>query len=139
MAADLHIHALVDPCTPDDIRRVLGPRTSGPGIDNSAHDAAMERVCNTPQFWVCEVSWLKAALLGDRETFVPDVAEQVTEAIGSRLPVLDDAMVGRLTVAMFGEATQNSTSYSTVDAAKLGEWAAWCEQNKGRRLFHVSW
>lgn len=134
MAADLHIHALTESCTEHDVARLR----SGASRVDATCDAAYNAVAATPQFWVCEVSWLKAALFADSEQFVPSVAELVTEAIGRDFPVLDDTMIQRLTVAMFGN-TPNATSYSTVDAEKLGAWMEWCSQNKGRKLFHVSW
>lgn len=139
MAADLHIHALTERCTEQHVRRMAGGVRVGHAGSESSWDEAISAVTDTPQFWVCEVSWLKAALFADNATYVPSVAELVTEAIGRDFPVLDDALVERLTLAMFGPQTTNVTSYATVEPERLEAWTKFCTENRGRKIFHVSW
>ena len=56
-------------------------------------------VDNTDNIWVGEVSWLKAALFEDRESFVPDVVNAVSDIVGRDLPVIDESMIAHIRAA----------------------------------------
>src|ERR1044071_4453309 len=98
MAADLHIHVV-----PDDLEEgviaaffslTIGSKHfSGFGrgrVSPEAQERAFSRIADTPNVWIGEVSWLKAALFGDSGTFVPSTVQLVQDAIGEDLPTLDD-------------------------------------------------
>lgn len=142
MAADLSIHALTAPCTESDLaeffRNTLGSRWFGGFTASRPTDygegSAWVRVADTPQVWIGEVSWLKAALTDDSETFVPNLVASVHEIIGENLPLIDDSLIERLKAAH--DAASNETSYSTAEWEPIGKWL---EANKGVPAFTVSW
>ncbi len=142
MAADLHIHILTNECTEEHCRafrsNMLGSKDFRPGYDRvfeKLHDCDLfTLVGNTPQIWVGEVSWLKAALMeGGDEEFVPDPIGAIYDIIGEDFPAIDDALIAKVKDAML---LPNKTQYSLADAEKV---LAFLEQNKGRKAFTVSW
>lgn len=96
-------------------------------------DAAFSLIAETPQCWVGEVSWLKAALFKDEETFVPNTVAQVSSIIGEDLPVIDDQLIEKIARAF---DAPNDTSYSL---ANKDEVVAFLEEHKGLRCFTASW
>jgi hypothetical protein len=136
MAADLHIHVMPDDMSEDVLAdffsHTLGSRWFNPRCRQA--DDTYQKIADTPNVWIGEVSWLKAALTDDPDTYVPNPVAKVSEIVGDSLPRLDDAMVDRLMAAV-GE--DNGTSYRTADEpVKLREWLI---EHKGRRVFTVSW
>lgn len=135
MAADLHIHALVDPCTEEHIK---GLNSTTWGSKHFGHKGmsfmdAVGVVAETPQIWIGEVSWLKAALTGDGEDYVPDPVGKIYELIGEELPVLDSTLKGKILDAL---QLDNKTGYGIADPDAV---AKWLDDNMGRQLFTVSW
>jgi hypothetical protein len=137
MAADLHIHVV-----PDDIEEgtiaaffsnTLGSKYFGGRFSEEQRNAAFPRIADTPNVWIGEVSWLKAALFGDSGTFVPSTVQLVQDAISEDLPTLDDELERKLLAAF--EAT-NDTGYNLASADKIRAFLA---EHKGKRLFTVSW
>lgn len=99
------------------------------------HDAtrvASERVGRTPNIHVGEVSWLKAALFEDVETFVPGPVMKVSEAIGDEA-VIDDALIEQIEKAL---QEPNTTSYSLSSVEDI---MAFLRQHKGKTAFTISW
>lgn len=162
MAADLHIH-VVEGITEDDLadfftntlgskyfnlergRRVQERERElekqyrrpdgriGDKWDEYWNQTVSGKINNTPNIWVGEVSWLKAALFEDEETFIPAPVEVIHEAIGGDLPVLDEELKAKI-LGAFGE--KNSTGYSVSGADEIEEFL---NQHMGKRLFTVSW
>jgi hypothetical protein len=142
MAADLHIHVLTDEFTEEHCRafrsNILGSQDFRPNYDKQFE---RERGCdlftlaeNTPQVWVGEVSWLKAAFLkGGDEEFVPDPIRAIHKVIGENFPVIDDALIAQVKAAMF---LPNKTQYSLAGADEILGFLA---QNRGRKAFTISW
>jgi|ERR1044071_1725620 hypothetical protein len=141
MAADLHIHVV-----PDDLEEgviaaffslTIGSKHfSGFGrgrVSPEAQERAFSRIADTPNVWIGEVSWLKAALFGDSGTFVPSTVQLVQDAIGEDLPTLDDELERKILAAF--EAT-NATGYNVAGQADV---RAFLIEHKGKRLFTVSW
>lgn len=91
-------------------------------------------VDNCPEYFIGEVSWLKAALFDNEETFIPTPVMKVSEIISNTLPVIDDALIEALCAAV---TVPNTTGYGVnSNAAKLREWL---NQYKGKKLFQISW
>lgn len=137
MAADLHIHAYVG-LTEDDLREFFSHTLGSKWFNLSRRqgdewDRAYEKIMNAPNIWVGEVSWLKAALTEDPETFVPPVVQQVHDLIGEDLPILDEALRDKI-VAAFG--AKNGTGYGV---ASQKEVEGWLNEHIGQKLFTVSW
>jgi hypothetical protein len=97
-----------------------------------ARERASALIENTPSVWVGEVSWLKAALLEDTATFIPEPVAQVSQIIGNTLPVITDELIDDIRKAL---ATPNATFYKTADK----DVVAFLEQHKGLQCFTVSW
>jgi hypothetical protein len=137
MAADLHIHVV-----PDDLEEgviaaffsnTLGSKYFGGRFSEEEKHAAFPRIADTPNVWIGEVSWLKAALFGDSGTFVPSTVQLVQDAIGEDLPTLTDELEQKI-LAAFAAANETGYSLATVDEVR-----AFLTEHKGKRLFTVSW
>lgn len=140
MSADLHIHVLEGASEADIASfssNTLGskhfhPRTVGQS-SNPEVKAAHARVSDTPNIWIGQVSWLKAALFGDRDTYVPSAVQTIYEVIGEDLPVLDLALLKKIIDAL---SLDNDTGYSLAEPAEV---EAFLNQHMGKRLFTISW
>jgi len=144
MAADLHIHVFVG-ITEEDLAKfnsnTLGSKYFNPVSSGTSQQddrlRALEMVRGTPAIWIGEVSWLKAALFGDSDTFVPSTVHGVNEIIGEDLPEVTEAFIARLRTAWgVGGAPNNDTSYSVEQWSKVEEFL---RQHMGQRLFTISW
>jgi hypothetical protein len=139
MAADLHIHVMTDDITEDDLAAffssTLGSKWfSMYNLPNSVdRNAVFEKISNTPNVWVGEVSWLKAALFEDSETFVPDLVQAVHEIVGEDFPVINDTLIDKLNKAMHAG---NKTAYSTADDNEIVKFL---KKHRGKKVFTVSW
>lgn len=144
MAADLHIHVfdgLTEDVLRDAFRNTLGSKYFGGGMgfaglltanNSDSIFEAHDKIIAQPNIWIGSVSWLKAALTEDRD-FVPNTVQAVYDAIGEDLPVLDGELYERI-LGAFSE--ENTTGYSL---AKVEDVRAWLQENRGKRLFTVSW
>lgn len=95
------------------------------------------RVAETPGVWVGEVSWLKAALTGDVETYIPDPVSDVREAIGEDLPIIDQDLIERVMQALKGS---NETGYDVANETYgVRQIREFLETHRGLRAFTVSW
>lgn len=102
-----------------------------------------EKISQTENVWVGEVSWLKAALFEDSDTFVPDPIEKIVELIGENFPVIDDKFIEEIKKAM--ELPNNTAKkdgvwggkgYSLAGAEKILEFL---NKWKGYSCFTISW
>ena len=92
-------------------------------------------VSNTPNVWVGEVSWLKAALFDDAETFVPPAVQRIYEIVGEELPLIDDPFISKIEDAL---KSTNPTSYS-VSEVEESPVIQFLRDHKGMRAFTISW
>ena len=139
MAADLHIHVFSEgELTEEDFRAFFGSHLGSKWFDLGKSigpdwDGAYRKIGDLPNVWVGEVSWLKAAVLDDKETFVPDPITKVSELITEDYPIVDDELIEKVAEAM---QVDNSTSYSVSDD---NEVIKFLKENKGKRALTVRW
>ena len=140
MAADMHIHVLTNSWGPpeEQVRRFIQPVLAGNGFDWTLSDEKSKHfnddydaISNTPSVWVGEVSWLKAALFDDADTFIPRPVDVISEAIQG-IVVIDDALIAKVEEAM---QLENQTGYSIAS----NEVIEFLKEYKGHRAFTVSW
>ena len=139
MAADLHIHTMRG-VTEDDLRCFKAHVLTSKYFDlhrvpcSKSYDCRHYRaIVDSEQIWVGEVSFLKAMLLEDTETYVPSTIQAVVNLIGENQPIIDDEFITKIRAA-FGE--NNDTVYSLADVKDVVEFL---EANKGQKVFTVSW
>jgi hypothetical protein len=147
MAADLHIH-IVEGITEADLAdfncNCIDSKWFG-GFGTTRRDkmtyeeefgpgSAHQRVTDTPNVWVGEVSWLKAGLTGDNEAFIPEVVWKISELVGEDLPVIDDTFLEKVRAIY---ATAKEHDHYKVAAEK--DVLSFLEANKGKQIFTVSW
>jgi hypothetical protein len=145
MAADLHIHLLAEDAsqqgmTEEDLPVFFGSTLGSKYFTGlgwqypfSAKEPLYEKTSHDDNIWIGEVSWLKAALFEDAETFVPDAVGAISEIIGEDLPVIDDELIAQVDEAL---KLKNTTSYSLANAQEILDWL---NQHKGRRAYTISW
>lgn len=140
MAADLHIHVLKNMTECDLVlmqSNTLGSKHFNPisaGVRmEEQYLLACKKVMESPNVWVGEVSWLKAMVFEDEETFIPHTVQLVHDVIGEDLPVITDAMIVVITAA-FG--VENTTGYRLADVDAVVKFL---KENWGRKIFTISW
>ena len=151
MAADLHIHALLDERDEAKIRANFDYPAStwdgeksiriGSVFDDKWGEIApftaeeIDRaVDDCPSIWVGEVSWLSAALYDDEGTFVPGPVEGVQALFRENdLVPIDDGLIEQVAAAL---KLENSTSYDVVRGDSVIEFL---QHHKGRKAFVISW
>ena len=139
MAADLHIHTVSNGITQEDWKifnsNCIGSKFfTGFGTkDERKDDALYTKFSNTDQVWVGEVSWLKAALMGDTEPYVPNSVMRISDIIGEDWPVIDLELIRNITEAM---QLDNTTSYSLNS---MEEVVAFLYANIGKECFTITW
>ena len=101
--------------------------------DRELEDEAKTLVMKTKSVEVGGVSWLKAAVTEDNDTYVPLTVKTVLDLIGEDLPVLDEELLNKILEA-FDEP--NTTTYSLNKKQKVEKFL---KENMGKRLFTVSW
>ena len=135
MAADLHIHIL-EGITEVDLRdfftNTLGSKYFGQGNSQRFMDL-FQKISETPNIWIGEVSWLKAGLTNDAKTFIPDPVQKVKDLIGENLPVLDEKLLKEIVDAL---NIPNDTEYSVAEPMEVEEFL---RPFIGSQLFTVSW
>jgi hypothetical protein len=137
MSADLHIHILEN-CTEDDIR-LLSSNTLGSkyfGFDcysTTEYDKAYDAVQNSPDIWIGSVSWLKASVFEDSNSYIPNTVLKIYELIGEDLPELTDELIAKI-VECFN--LKNTTTYSLADIEDVKEFL---NTHKGKKVFTISW
>jgi len=136
MAADLYIHIL-EGVTEDNIKRfegnTIGSKYFGTPCTDEEWDVIDRKLAKTPAVWVGEVSWLKAALLDDNDTYIPAPVMAVSEAIGEDFPVIDDELIGKVQDAL---AEPNQTGYKVNDPKEV---LAFLTKHKGKKCFTIAW
>jgi hypothetical protein len=149
MAADLHIH-IFEGITEDDLR-VMNSHTIGSKYFNfnaclpwEEERKISDKVGNTPNIWIGEVSWLKAALYEDgADTFIPNTVGDIADLVGEDLPIIDDEFIAKV-VAAFKQPNNTAKevgpwSGKGYSLAKAEEVKAFLELHKGKKVFQISW
>lgn len=88
---------------------------------------------NAPRVWVCEVSWLKAAIMDDYDKYVPGVAGKIAEIISNKLPLIDDELIAQVSAAF----DMPNTSIYTTDERTRDKVARFLKQHKGKHTITV--
>jgi hypothetical protein len=137
MAADLHIHVFTDKFTEEHYKKfqsnTICSKYFNPKPVGQTDSNLYELCADTPQVWVGEVSWLKAALTEDQETFVPNMVAKISEIIGEDFPVIDDELTGKILDAC---KIENTTQYDVTNKNSLEKFL---KEHKGQKAFCISW
>lgn len=150
MAADLSIHVITEEATDEHFKvfasHTIGSKygpTSVPGVGLavgyrhptiSDDDQLWSVIGKSPQIWIGEVSWLKAAIFEDgEEAYIPPPVAQVHELIGEDFPVLDE----ELKLKILGALTlENKTGYNIAKSEDVGKFL---DEHMGKKLCTISW
>lgn len=138
MSADLHIH-VADGIRTDEIFDFLGHSfgskhfTMARVMKANRPNDLFQRIGDTPNIWIGEVSWLKAAIFDAAEDYVPMTISAINDIIGEDLPVLDDELIRRIMGAF---DVPNQTGYRLCDPFEV---KAFLHEHKGKSVFTVSW
>lgn len=97
---------------------------------------------NTPNIWIGEVSWLKAALFEDPDSFVPDTVAQISD-LCEDFPVITDEWIKKI-VATFDvpnntakkDGVNMDKGYSLAIPSKVEEFL---REHMGKKVFTISW
>lgn len=147
MAADLHIH-IFKGITEKDLAifksHTLGSKYFGKyNLSWEEEQKINDKIYKTPSVWIGEVSWLKAALTDDNETFIPNAVGDITDIVGEDLPVIDDAFIEKIMEAF--KQPNNTAKDGGVwggegySLANPQEVKAFLEKYKGKKVFEISW
>lgn len=98
------------------------------------HDLAYIVVADTPNIWVGEVSWLKAALFDNAAVYIPNTIERISEILSAE----DGQPITEEVIAEMKAAFElpNETGYSL---AKADEVIGFLQEHLGEKAFTVSW
>jgi len=137
MAADLHIHVFTEgELTEDDFRSFFSRSIGSKWFDGSYHENWFDisnKFHDTANIWIGEVSWLKAALFEDAETFVPDPVAAIADIVGEDWPVVDEEFINKIKNTI---DLDNKTDYSINQCEKIVKFL---DENKGKMAFSISW
>lgn len=147
MAADLHIHAADESITEAHMAamfsNLMGSKWFNPKSIGELEGRTEEEkrrglqlhqeTVACPSIWIGEVSWLKAGLLDDPDTFVPAPVQAIADLIGEELPVIDDELISKIMAAL---DLPNATDYLLANPAEV---RTFLEEHRGKRAFTISW
>ena len=144
MAAALYIHVLTDEFTEEHYKAFQSNAIGGKywggffrdvqGEFEKKHNCDLYLLCaDTPQIWVGEVSWLKAALFEDQDSFVPPPVQAVADIIGEDFPMIDDELITKIEAAL---GLDNATGYSVCEHSGVIDFL---KEHKGEKAFCISW
>lgn len=143
MSADLSIHILDNGLNEQDYKDISS-HTLGSKyclglffirkIPKERMDEVYDHFSKSPQIWVGEVSWLKAAVTGDSKTYVPDIVKEIHDIIGEDFPVINADLIEKIESAY--DKCMNKTSYSVEKKEKVIDFL---REHKGKKACTVSW
>jgi len=142
VAADLHIHILTDEFTEGDARtfmsNTLGSKWFAGFGEMIDKEPLYAKITDTPDIWIGEVSWLKAALFEDgEENYIPGHVQAVYDAIGEDFPIIDGDLIAKIDAA-FGQP--NTSIYTDGGFERTHkEVMDFMRKHVGKRCFTVSW
>lgn len=142
MSADLSIHILDKGATEQDYkdfsRNTLGSKYFGGlmciPLPKERQDKCLEIFSETSQIWVGSVSWLKAGITDDKETYIPDIVNKIHTIIGEDFPIVNDDLIKKIEAAY--DECVNKTSYSVE---KKGKVVDFLKEHKGKKACTISW
>lgn len=102
-------------------------------MSNPHYCSHQRKIDSTPSIHIGEVSWLKAALFEDSDTFVPSSVMEISEIIGEDFPIIDDELISRIASAL---KLENTTSYYINTDSSIIEFL---KSYKGYPVFTISW
>ncbi len=139
MSADLHIHIL-EGITIETLKRfqcnTLGTVFFDPSLwqAHAKHsDEDHNAVEKTPSVWVGEVSWLKAAVFNDPDSFIPNPIEAVAELFKQGVVDITDELIERVEKAL---ERSNQTAYRIERKEPVVDFL---KEHKGKKAFTISW
>lgn len=92
-----------------------------------------KKVQATDNVWIGEVSWLKAGMLGDNETFIPGPVQKVQDLIQDKLPTITEEFIEQIVEAL---KSSNTTSY---DISKPKPVVEFLKKHLGKKVYTISW
>jgi len=139
MSADMHIH-IFEGIEEKDLKiffsNTIGSKYClpiGVKVSDEAWEKAYEKIANTPNIWIGEVSWLKAGLTSNPEKYVPAPIQKISDIIGEDLPKIDDELIQKVENAL---RLKNTTSYQVANPKDVVKFL---KKHKGKKVFTVSW
>lgn len=138
MSADLHIHSFAEgTLTENDFRDMFCHTLGSKYFDMSRKDDFDKLLAlnddEDSHVWVGAVSWLKAALTEDADTYIPSAVQAVYDLVGEDHPVIDNTFIDSIHKAML---SKNDTGYSISSGDSIVDWL---KRHDGERVFTVSW
>ena len=139
MSADLRIHIITKEFTLEHYKRfnydTLGSKYFRPkhNVTSECYRELFKLGMETPSVGVGEVSWLKAALLDDIESFIPSPIELIVGLIDDDCPIIDDKLIEGVETAM---TEANTTGYELCEGSNIIKFL---KKHKGKRVFTISW
>lgn len=133
MAATFHIHVMEPPCTEKHLRIFLATTYR---LGDKGYEEAYQAVLTTANYWIGEVSWLKAALTNDEGSFIPSAVDQISDLIGGYTKQITPELVDQMCAALDAPVHKNYKARTSVDKEDL---RAFLESHMGKLLFTVSW
>jgi hypothetical protein len=125
MAADLHIHVLEGITEKEIILFNKGSAT--------VTSQLFDKIGESPNVWIGEVSWLKAALFNDSNEWIPSTVQTIRDLVGNDFPVIDEDFINKVSEAF---DKQNITSYSLAEKQEVKDFL---KEHLGKKAFTVSW
>jgi len=139
MSADLHIHVL-EGITEREVKLSKCDSFGSKYFDLNKYNDYMkisdeidDKLYETPNIWIGEVSWLKASIFNDKKTFVPGLIEIVSEIVGEDFPIIDNYFIEKILNSF---NCDNITNYRISKKEDVREFL---EKHKGKKVFTISW
>lgn len=107
---------------------------------DSFDEDAVER---TPNVWIGSVSWLKADLFSDSDTYIPQTVNKISCLIGRDLPVITEEFIQEVRKAF--ELPNNTIKEDGVwdgegyRLANVDEVEKFLRLHMGKKVFQISW
>lgn len=146
MSADLHLHIRTDEIT-DAVLGAFFSNTLGSSWGPSSLEEALARpptssgqldtfavIADTPDIWIGSVSWLKAALTNDPDSYVPDPVGIIADLVGDTgRVIIDSDLIDKIMMAL---NVENDTGYSIATQDDVRPFLL---EHLGKPVFCVSW
>jgi hypothetical protein len=153
MSTDLHIHILQG-VTEYEVLRFDLPSVSDnwefrEGEDensvtkSSEYHKLYDKISKTPNIWIGEVSWAKASLFEDSDTFIPDTILKIEEILDEYFQIITDELIKEIADAF--DLPNNTIKKDGVwsgngySLAKKDDVVKFLKQYIGYKIFTVSW
>lgn len=139
MSAQYTLH-IYEEITEEDIREfntnTIGSPYFNPRFGRTNMDV-YKKIANTPKHIIGDVSWLKAMVFEDEESFIPDpisiLSDIFPQTIVEHFTVITDGIIEQVKAA-YGKP--NQTGYDVKELEPLIDFLV---DHKGKQAFSVSW